>query len=81
VSPPGHPGRSYRLRVRPEDGKYIDPDLYLAHAERKSGSWWPEWQRWLARHSGRPGAPPATGAADAGYAVLGDAPGRYVLMR
>lgn len=81
VSPPGHPHRHYRVRTRAADGKYIDPDLYLAQAEAKPGSWWPEWQRWLASRSGRLVTPPAVGAAAQGYAVLADAPGQYVLMR
>jgi polyhydroxyalkanoate synthase len=81
VSPPGHPHRSYRVRTRIADGKYIDPDMYLVQAEAKSGSWWPEWHDWLARRSGPPAAPPPMGAPAKGYAVLADAPGRYVLMR
>jgi polyhydroxyalkanoate synthase len=81
VSPPGHPHRSYRVSTRPASGKHIDADMYLAHAEKHDGSWWPEWQRWLAQRSGRPGALPAMGAAEQGHAVLADAPGRYVLMR
>ena len=81
VSPPGHPNRSYRVRVREADGKYVDPDVYLVQAERKAGSWWPEWQGWLARHSGAPRKPPPTGAVGKGIVPLDDAPGRYVLMR
>jgi polyhydroxyalkanoate synthase len=81
VSPPGHPRRSYRLRVRQDSGKYVDPGIFLAHAERKEGSWWPEWQGWLARHSGRPRPAPTMGAAEKGYLPLADAPGTYVLMQ
>lgn len=81
VSPPGHPNRSYRVQVREADGKYVDPNVYLVQAEHKAGSWWPEWQGWLARHSGRPRTPPAMGAVEHGIVPLDDAPGRYVLMR
>ena len=81
VSPPGHPRRSYRLRLRQDSAKYVDPGIFLAHAERKEGSWWPEWQGWLARHSGRPRPAPAMGAAEKGYIPLADAPGTYVLMQ
>ena len=59
----------------------LNPDLYLAHAEQKAGSWWPQWQQWLARRSGRPGAAPSIGAPDKGYSTLADAPGHHVLMR
>jgi polyhydroxyalkanoate synthase len=81
VSPPGHPKRSYRLRTRAENGRYIDPELYLAHTQRRAGSWWPEWHAWLAARSGERVAPPEMGAAEKGYVTLGPAPGRYVMMR
>jgi polyhydroxyalkanoate synthase len=81
VSPPGHPHRHHRLRVREVDGKHVDPDTFFATAEVVPGSWWPTWQRWLARHSGRPAKPPPLGAPRAGHPALCDAPGTYVLMR
>jgi polyhydroxyalkanoate synthase len=81
VSPPAHPGRSYRVRTRPADGKYVDPDVYLVRAERHAGSWWPHWQAWLAEHSGAPAVPPRMGAPDQGHVPLCDAPGQYVMMR
>jgi polyhydroxyalkanoate synthase len=81
VSPPGHPKRSCRVLLREADGRYVAPDIYLAHAQHKAGSWWPEWHAWLARHSGRPRTPPPMGAVGKGIVPLGDAPGRYVLMR
>ncbi|HJV71574.1 PHA/PHB synthase family protein [Ideonella sp.] len=79
VSPPGHPRRHYRLRKSPADGKYIDPELYLADAEQHEGSWWTAWSAWLAARSGTPVKPPAMGAPSRGYVPLGEAPGRYVL--
>jgi polyhydroxyalkanoate synthase len=75
VSEPGHEGRSYQVAARMHDEPYVDPDAWVAQAPRHEGSWWPEWQLWLARHSGAPLAPPAMGKA------LGDAPGEYVLQR
>src|SRR6185369_15913063 len=80
ISPPGHPRRSYRVRVRDENDKYLDPEVYLAHAQSKAGSWWPEWQAWLAQRSGPPRPPPGMGAAAKGLVPLCYAPGRYVLM-
>jgi polyhydroxyalkanoate synthase len=80
VSPPGQPNRSYRVMRRPYDGKYIAPDQYLAHTQALPGSWWPEWQRWVADHSGEPVAPPALGAPATDYAAQTDAPGRYVMQ-
>jgi polyhydroxyalkanoate synthase len=81
VSAPGHPRRSYRVHTQAHGDKYLDPEQYLAQANAKPGSWWPEWQRWLAGHSSAPVSPPRTGAPERGLFVLGDAPGRYVLMK
>ena len=75
VSEPGHAGRSYQAMARMHDEPYVDPDAWVAQAPRHEGSWWPEWQLWLARHSSAPGAPPEMGKA------LGEAPGEYVLQR
>jgi len=80
VSPPGHPHRSYRVATQASDDRYVDPDTWLDRAEVREGSWWPEWSRWLATHSGEPVAPPSVGAAAAGYAPLADAPGSYVMQ-
>ncbi len=81
VSEPGRKGRAYRVRTQASDDRYVDPDAWLAAAERHEGSWWTHWVDWLARHSGAPVAPPAMGAAQAGYPVLGDAPGTYVMQQ
>lgn len=79
VSEPGHPRRSYQIMTRAKDDNYIDPDSWAARAPRKDGSWWPDWQRWLAARSGKARvAPPSFGAAATGYVPLGDAPGTYV---
>jgi polyhydroxyalkanoate synthase len=79
VSEPGHPHRNYLLRVRAEGAPYESPEEWQAQATRKDGSWWPEWYAWLDARSGAPVAAPKTGAK--GYAVLGDAPGLYVLEK
>ncbi len=71
VSQPGSDGGSYQVATA--EGRYRDPEAYLAYAPRNEGSWWPEWAAWLERHSGSPASPPAFGAS------LGDAPGAYVL--
>jgi poly[(R)-3-hydroxyalkanoate] polymerase subunit PhaC len=79
VSPLGRDGRNYQIARRPDDGRYIDPDSWVATAARHDGSWWLAWVEWLAEHSGAPEPPPPLGAAERGYPPLGDAPGRYVL--
>jgi polyhydroxyalkanoate synthase len=79
VSEPGHARRRYRVTTRRHDDRYLDPDHWLATAEAKEGSWWPEWIAWLGARSGALVAPPHIGAPRAGYAPLADAPGSYVL--
>lgn len=81
VSEPGHAGRTYQLRARPEGDKYMDPDTWLDAAEQHEGSWWSAWQGWLAAHSGKVGKPPSLGNASRGLPPLDDAPGQYVLSR
>ena len=75
VSEPGHDGRSYQVATRGRDVPHVDAEAWLAQTPRREGSWWPEWQQWLAQRSGTPAAPPPMGAA------LGEAPGDYVLQR
>jgi polyhydroxyalkanoate synthase len=82
VNPPGLTRHSHRLHTRRRDDKYLEPETWLAQAVQHPGSWWPQWQRWLARHSSpRRAAPPAMGAPERGCAPLCDAPGSYVLER
>ena len=81
VSEPGHRGRTYQVAAKPADGNFIDPDTWFAGTPKHEGSWWPEWQAWLAKLSGPLVAPPQTGNATAGYPALGDAPGTYVLQK
>jgi polyhydroxyalkanoate synthase subunit PhaC len=78
VNPPAGAARGHhRVMDRPAGGRYVDPDQYLGLADQHEGSWWPQWQQWLADHSSRPMAVPR--AAQRGTAAFGDAPGRYVL--
>jgi polyhydroxyalkanoate synthase len=78
VSDPAYEESSYQTATRGRDESYLDPESWVQQAPRARGSWWPEWQRWLERHSGARTAPPEMGCAAAGYPVLDDAPGQYV---
>jgi len=78
VSDPSLAGRSYQTATRGHDDPYVDQETWAQRAPRTQGSWWPEWQRWLERHSGARIAPPGVGNAAAGYPVLDEAPGQYV---
>lgn len=80
VSEPGHPRRSYQISVRREHDGYGDPETWRAATEVRTGSWWPEWERWLAARSSGPLPAPGMGAPEHDYPVLADAPGTYVLQ-
>jgi polyhydroxyalkanoate synthase len=80
VSEPGHAGRTYQLGTRKNHDAYGDPDIWRASTPTFDGSWWPEWQSWLAEHSSDRVPPPPIGAPERGYPVLADAPGTYVLQ-
>jgi polyhydroxyalkanoate synthase len=79
VSEPGREGRSYQFAARRHDEPYVDPDAWAEQAPRLAGSWWPQWQRWLAERSGPAGSIPLMGNAAAGLAPIAPAPGRYVM--
>ena len=63
-------------------GHFTNPDLtlaaedWLAGAEHHEGSWWPRWEAWLRRRSGRKISARAIGDSD--HPPLAPAPGAYV---
>jgi polyhydroxyalkanoate synthase len=56
-----------------------DPEAWLAEATQHPGSWWPDWDKWVAAFAGEkvPARTPGSGA----LAVLDEAPGSYVKAR
>ena len=77
VSEPGHANRTYRVSIRKAQGAWVEPDHWLRRAKLHEGSWWPAWHEWLAAHS----STPRPARAIPTRAILGDAPGEYVLQR
>jgi polyhydroxyalkanoate synthase len=75
VNPPGNLKASYRVA---EQGEHEDPERWLAETEKRPGSWWEDWNDWLAKRSGsmRP-APQRLGGGK--FKPRGKAPGTYVL--
>jgi polyhydroxyalkanoate synthase len=55
------------------------PEEWLAKAENRPGSWWPEWREWLRAHDG--GEVPARRPGDGKLKPIEDAPGSYVLVK
>jgi polyhydroxyalkanoate synthase len=76
INPPARNKRSYWTR---EDLDRSAGD-WLERAEEKPGSWWPDWDGWLKRHSS--GAVPAPSqAGNDRYHAIEAAPGRYVKQK
>jgi polyhydroxyalkanoate synthase subunit PhaC len=55
------------------------PDAWLAGAKENPGSWWPDWSKWMVKHSG-PKIPART-PGDGKLKPLEPAPGSYVKVR
>jgi polyhydroxyalkanoate synthase len=78
--PQAHPQASYRVASHAPHKAPADPLAWQAAAPSSDGSWWPNWQQWLRRHSsGKSKARPVSGALLQGAIV--DAPGTYVHQR
>jgi polyhydroxyalkanoate synthase len=81
VSEPNHKGRNYQIATMPATARYIPPNQWKNNTAIKDGSWWDEWQKWLEKHSEGKTKPPAIGNANKGYAVIENAPGKYILAK
>jgi polyhydroxyalkanoate synthase len=76
INPPAKKKRSYWTH----DDLDPDPAEWLDKAEEKPGSWWPDWDAWMKRHSS--GTVPASAeAGNARYHIIEEAPGRYVKQK
>jgi len=73
INPPARNKRSHWLNDDLESG----PQGWFDGAEEKPGSWWPDWNAWMRRHSG--GMTPApVQQGNARFSPIEPAPGRYV---
>jgi poly[(R)-3-hydroxyalkanoate] polymerase subunit PhaC len=75
VNPPGNEKASYRVA---EEGDHADPEAWLERAEKRPGTWWEDWDGWLAERSG-PIRPAPEDLGGPGFNPQGRAPGTYVL--
>jgi len=73
--------RYYRTSTLKESDRYVDADSWFQSTKPSNGSWWPAFEKWLARHSTEKIAPPAMGCEKKGFAPLEEAPGSYVLQK
>jgi polyhydroxyalkanoate synthase len=72
INPPA--ANKYQYWIN-EDAPW-EVDAWLKDAKEHPGSWWPDWDRWLAAYSGD--LVPARRPGDGKLRVIEDAPGRYV---
>jgi polyhydroxyalkanoate synthase len=73
--------RYFRLLTTKENHRYIDPDSWYQSIKPQPGSWWPKWEKWIIKQSSKKIKPPSMGNPEAGYPILEDAPGKYVLEK
>jgi polyhydroxyalkanoate synthase len=58
---------------------YGDVEAWFAHAEEHPGSWWPDWNQWLAGLSGEDVPARAIGSGE--LKPIEPAPGTYVKVK
>jgi polyhydroxyalkanoate synthase subunit PhaC len=75
INPPD--ANKYQYWRNPEEPWEVD--AWLRGAVEHPGSWWPDWDAWLAPQSGE--MVPARRPGDGKLAVIEDAPGSYVKVR
>ena len=76
INPPARNKRSHWLN----NNLNCEAKDWLEGAEEKPGSWWPDWDAWLKRHSSGTVSAPVQ-AGNANYNVIEAAPGRYVRQK
>jgi polyhydroxyalkanoate synthase len=76
VNPPTDPAKYGYLS---NNRKRKTPEKWLEGATWHDESWWPEWKKWLAHHSG--GVAPPRIPGDGSLPEIEDAPGSYVQVR
>jgi poly(3-hydroxyalkanoate) synthetase len=78
VNPPAREGTETRASYRVADDVSVDADAFAAQTPKLPGSWWPDWDAWLAPRSGAMRrAPRALGSRR--FRAQAKAPGSYVL--
>ena len=80
VNPPS--ANKYGFWTNDKAGKTLpgNPDEWLENAKQHDGSWWTDWQKWIAGMSGDEMVP-ARDPAKGKLKVIEDAPGAFVKFR
>jgi len=85
VSQSGHIAGIVNPPSKKKYGHYTNTDVkgtadeWMEEATFHEGSWWPRWDAWLSKKSGKKIA--ARQPGDVNHPTLGDAPGTYVLKK
>ena len=85
VSESGHIAGIVNPPSKKKYGHYTNPDLtldaegWIADADYNEGSWWPRWDAWLRKRSGKKVDARIPGDPD--HSSLGKAPGTYVVAK
>ncbi|MEM1005505.1 MAG: class I poly(R)-hydroxyalkanoic acid synthase, partial [Pseudomonadota bacterium] len=83
VSESGHIAGIVNPPSKKKYGHYTNPDMksdadtWLKQADFNQGSWWPMWETWLRKKSGKKIQARETGDSD--HPPLASAPGTYVV--
>ena len=75
INPPA--AKKYQYWTNEKGAK--DIESWRAGSAEHAGSWWPDWDQWLSKLSGK--KIPARQPGDGKLKVLGDAPGTYVKVK
>ena len=78
VNPPARDGAETRASYRVADDASVDADAFLAQTPKLPGSWWPDWDAWLAARSGATRRAPRS-LGNRRFRAQAKAPGSYVL--
>ena len=79
INPPAAKKYQYWTNDAKKGDKPANVEAWRAGATEHPGSWWPDWDKWLAKLSGE--KIPARKPGDGKLKVLGDAPGSYVKVK
>jgi polyhydroxyalkanoate synthase len=77
VNPPVNPPKRAYWIAEPERNEHWEH--WFDRAEKKPGTWWEDWTRWLGERTGN--LVEAYPASNRKFPALGDAPGTYVLEK
>jgi polyhydroxyalkanoate synthase len=80
INPASKNKRSYWVNDKHGKARPRTPEAWAAGATEHKGSWWPEWDAFLAQNGGEQIDAPST-PGNGKYAPIEPAPGRYVKVR